>query len=473
MSFFHTLRRWIGLNSDEPDESDLRQLVEDALIGDDTNALVTVLRNRREDGKILIREYEAELEGAIPENRDPLRQRITALVAVYAKAFGDTEPLSWFQRAAGSAPAPEAAQALERAQKSFQSGDPAGAERIAHDGLATLPALGAERDRLSAVESSLHAIRGGAAAHQGRLSDARAQFDLALAPAEQSGSRDTLAATYLNLLDIHTRLDDFEDTPEEWERSLKASRDSRYEDVAGKLLIERGVALTRRGALESGVAILDAAIAFRPAWPFPIYQRAWARFLLGDSGGALEDYREVASRTPVFFTVQREIRCLEDVAAGNLPIDAYRSFCLVRDRIQKDSAAVEQTARRIVDRHPDFAAAWVLLSESLLAQGSREEGRSAAEEALARDPDPDTAAAALFIEWNVARGLKEFDAVAKAADRLSRAYPDHPAAEIVRRLGNTPDHLAAVRWTWAMDGTLTVEDVNPTDRTPPPPAPPG
>ena len=40
---------------------------------------------------------------------------------------------------------------------------------------------------------------------------------------------------------------------------------------------------------------------------------------------------------------------------------------------------------------------------------------------------------------------------------------------VLRRLGNDPDENVAVRWTWALDGTLNVQEFTPGDRTPPPP----
>ena len=69
------------------------------------------------------------------------------------------------------------------------------------------------------------------------------------------------------------------------------------------------------------------------------------------------------------------------------------------------------------------------------------------------------------------------EAVKEAAERLTTAYRDHPTAEIVRRISEGPPRKWAMRWTFALDGTLHLEDapeaVNPEDRNPPPPGSPG
>ncbi len=474
MAFLQNFRKWLGFSGPPASDGDedLRRQVEAAVDRDDAGALADLLKHRREEGKELIRAYEAELAGAEPDRRDVLTRRLTALVAVYAQAFGDSEPLSWFQKPP-DAPPPGPGSAADRARAAFQRGAFEEAETIAAEAIDELPAEGTpERDAAAAPESSLWAIRGGAATERGAFDEAAAHFERSLAPADRSGAPDVRAAAHLNLFDLNSRRNVFEED-DLGETMLEAATGTAFEDVAGKLLVERGLALTRRGSLDAAVRLFDRAVEHRPAWPFPYYQRAWARFLLGDSGGALDDYREVASRTPVFFTVQREIRCLEDVAAGKLPIEAYRSFCLVRDQASQQPDAVETSAARILDRFPDFAPAHLLLAEAHLARGRAADARRCAQETLTHDPDPDTAAAALFLEWNLSRAAGDLEALRAAAERLRSAYPDHPATEIVGRLGEAPDATRSIRWSWSLDGTLKVEDVNPADRTPPPPAPPG
>ena len=101
--------------------------------------------------------------------------------------------------------------------------------------------------------------------------------------------------------------------------------------------------------------------------------------------------------------MQREIRCLEQVASGDLPLDAYRAYCAVRERVRSHASAVEEATERMLERFPWFAPAHLLRAEARLAAGNAHGARDAAREALVRDPDPDTAAAALFLEWNAAR----------------------------------------------------------------------
>ena len=242
------------------------------------------------------------------------------------------------------------------------------------------------------------------------------------------------------------------------------------EDMLVKVLLERGVTLTSSGDLEIATEHFDAAVALRPEWPFPWYQRAWAHFLAGDSAAALDDYRACAERRSVFFTVQREIRCLEDVAAGRLPLDAYRAYCALRDLVRQSPDQVVEATSRLAERHPDFAPPYLLRAEALLAADDPRGARAATREALTHDPDPDTAAGALFLEWNLARRAGDEEAAREAAERLETAYEDHPAAEIVRRVLASPERDHALRWTFALDGTLVFEEVNPSDLTSPPPA---
>jgi tetratricopeptide (TPR) repeat protein len=473
VAFLHRLRGWLGLASAAERDADLRERVESALQQDDAEALARALDRRREDGKRLIRTYESEVAAASPAERERIARWLTALVAVYAKAFNDPEPLSWFRPPSPPPPPGSPQAAADRAREAFQRREFQEADDLAAAALDRLPpAEDPARREADATESSLLALRGGVAAERQDLDAALDFFERAVAPADRSGVPDVRAAAHLNLFDLHTRRDTFPED-EDGAELRRVAMGTPFEDVAGKLLIERGIALTRRGSLPAAITLFDLAAELRPAWPFPLYQRAWARFLQGDSGGALDDYRDVAERTPIFFTVRREIQCLEDVAAGHLPIEAYRSFCLVRDQAARQPAAVETAAGRMLDRHGDFAPAHLLLAEARLALGRRDDARLSAREALAHDPDPDTAAAALFLEWNLARAAGEMSASQDAARRLRSEFGGHPAAEIVERLGESPDPSRALRWSWALDGTLNMEEVTPEDRTSPPPGSPG
>jgi tetratricopeptide (TPR) repeat protein len=335
-----------------------------------------------------------------------------------------------------------------------------------------------ESPAVRALESTLLAVRGAAAARREQWEDARARFDSSLQSARLSGRNDALAAALLNLIDLNTRLSRLSGDDGLLEEAPAAAAGTPYRDVLVKLLVERGVARTQAGDLAGAVAALDPAVELRPDWPFPIYHRGWARFLSGDSGAALDDYRACAQRKRVFFTVQREIRCLEDVAAGRLALDAYRSFCLLREHVQGKPAEVEEAAGRLLEAHPEFAPAHLLRAEARLALRDPDGAREAAREALRHDPDADTAAAALFFEWNVARVHGEEEAARAAGERLAGAYAEHPAAMIVERLRTAGGRNLTLRWTFAMDGTLHLEElerrgVTPPDRTPPSPGSPG
>lgn len=455
----------------------LRADVERAIGDDDADALARLLETRRDEGKALIREWSREMEAAADDAvRVDLARRITALVALYDRAFGDREPLGWFQRAGESPSAGLVGLRLLEAQRAFAAGH---FERADEEAAAGLTLLETEKTPEAAgLESTLLAVRGAVAVRRERWDDARDLFDRSLEAARAASRPEPLAAALLNRIDLATRRGQLADGEPLVDEACRAGKGTPYEDVLGRTLVERGVALTRSGDLAGAVATLDRAAEVKPDWPFPFYQRAWARFLMGDSGGALDDYRACALRKRVFFTVQREIRCLEDVAAGRLPIEAYRSFCLVRDRVRQDPQQVEEAAVRMAEKHPGFAPAYLLRSEARLVLNDPDAAREAAREALRQDPDPDTAAAALFLDWNVSRLRGETEAAAEAAERLRGAYAEHPAAMIVGKVLEHPEREMALRWTFAMDGSLHFEEmdpsaINPPDRKPPPPGSPG
>jgi tetratricopeptide (TPR) repeat protein len=489
MSLFRSLRRLLrlpGRRTEPPAPPapavapDLRRRVEEAVAADDADALAALLRPRREEGKALIRQYRDEIAAAEgdPERRLQTARRAAALVTLYDRAFDDREPLAWFRPAGASGTGPDGPSPvlrLREAQEAFARADFEGAEKIAAEGLEQVP--GDATGDAAAVRSTLLAVRGAVAVRTERWGDARRRFDESLVSARASGHRDALAAALLNLIDLHTRRDAHDEAAGLLDEACRATPETPYEDVLGKLLVERGVALTHAGDLPAAIATLDRAVHFRPEWPFPLYQRGWARFLSGDPGGALDDYRECAAIKQVFFTVQREIRCLEDVAAGRLPIEAYRSFCVLRDRTGVEPAQVEESAGRMTEQYPDFAPAHLLRAEARLALRDPDGAREAAREALRHDPDADTAAAALFFDWNVSRLRRDEAAAGAAATRLSGAYADHPAAMIVEKVRTAPRGNLALRWTFAMDGTLRLEEIDPDDlsspgRTPPSSGPP-
>jgi tetratricopeptide (TPR) repeat protein len=391
-----------------------------------------------------------------------LRERLRALFRKVARradcaaSRGETPP---------PRPRDVAAKGLVDARQAFLGGNPGRADELAAGALRLLAETARDegdaeplRARRAALESALLAVRGGAAAQAGRLEDARTLFEESRARAVASQSPTARVAAALNLIDVSTRRGSHDANDPLLDEAARAAAGGSYEDVLGKLVLERGIAATREGALGDAIALFDRAIALRPQWPFPWYQRAWARFLSGDASGALDDYRECARRRAPFYTVLREVRCLEDVAAGRLALEAYRSYCVAREHVRSKPAAVDESAGRLLGRHPDFAPAHLLRAEARLALGDAEGARAAARETLRHDPDPDTAASALFLEWNLARVAADGEARAEAEERLLGPYGEQPAAEIVRRLRAGGVRDVVMRWTWALDGTFRLDE---------------
>ena len=69
LAFFHTLRRWLGLDPEPLSLEELRRRTEDLIDADDGNGLAALLRPQQDTGKRLIRSYESELRHVAPERR--------------------------------------------------------------------------------------------------------------------------------------------------------------------------------------------------------------------------------------------------------------------------------------------------------------------------------------------------------------------------------------------------------------------
>jgi tetratricopeptide (TPR) repeat protein len=449
MSLRNWWNQWRGRST-----STVRETVEALLDGDDADALAAFLRTRQDEGRELIRAWDREVRATEDvETRKRLARRITALVAVYAHAFGDREPLEWFRKPGNVPEVQVASGRLEEARGLLASGSASEAWVKADAGVRLLRTLPEPNEEALAVWSALSGVQGGASIREGKLDDAAAHFGESLDIARRTKRPDSLGAALINWIDVQTRRRAFEDAADAMEEALSFVRDPPLDDALGKVLIERGVALVETANLDDAIPTFDRAVALRPAWPFPLYQRAWARFLQGDSGGALDDFRAAAAIARVFFTVQREIRCLEDVAAGHLPIDAYRAFCARRGQLASDPGSVEGAMGEIVEHFPGFAAGHLLRGEARLRMGDVDGAIACIQSALVHDPDEDTASNALFLQWSIARQRKDAAQMAEVEERLETAYREHPAAMLVKRAPELPSE-ATIRWTYSFDGAL-------------------
>ena len=483
MSFLRSLLARLGLAGgaeppgpapSAPAPADLRAAVEAAVESDDTDRLAAVLNDRREEGKLLIRQYEREVEGAGDDaTRGILVRRLTALVAVYASAFEDREPLQWFRREGEFPEFGVALGRLERAKELLGREDFDGAARESEAALHLLESVETSDSKLPALRSALHALLAWVALRGQDLATAADHFDRSLAHARDGADEASLASALLNRIDFDTKRGMFAESIPLMKEAEEAAAGTPLEDVWAKIVVERGIGLMRIGELAPAESTFDHAIRLRPDWPFPHYQRAWTRFAQQDSSGALEDFRATAARAQPFFTVRREIRCLEDVASGVLSIDAYRAFCAVRERVREKPDAVDDTADRLLADFPAFAPAHLMKAEVRLLAGDGEGAREHARRALLHDPDPDTASAALFLEWNAARATGDEPALAAATERLVTAYRDSPAAHVVKKFEERPGEDLALRWTWSLDGKLIFQEGTavPRDGKAPPPDP--
>ncbi|MDP6528450.1 MAG: hypothetical protein QGI43_01975 [Gemmatimonadota bacterium] len=444
--------------------SSLRPRLGAAFDADDEVAISRMLDENRAGGKALILELKDEiatLEEGSP-GREEARRLMMNLVVIYTEKFCDPEPLAWFRKEGVRLELDIARVRLGDAQEHYNAEDPQSALTLAFRGLNVL--LNAqETPEVFALRSGLLLVAVGVAMTQENYGQARQAMEASLEAARKGEDGRVLADALLASVDLANLGNAHADATALLDEVCEVCQNQEpHRDRLIGHLVRRGVDLLLREDLAGSRDSLTRAIDLRPEWPFGWYQRAWTRFLQEDDEGALADYRECAARQAVFFTVQREIRCLQEVADGDLPAEVYRAFCALREQSTSKPDAVLRATKKMLSVAPAFAPAQLLFAEAQLASGDPESGREATAATLRIDPDPDTAAAALFMEWNLARGLKDAPAQQAAADRLASAYPRHPQTALIEAARKTPGEDILFRWTYGLDGSLRIDSGKPT-----------
>jgi hypothetical protein len=128
------------------------------------------------------------------------------------------------------------------------------------------------------------------------------------------------------------------------------------------LLHQQARALGQRGLYHASVrTCTDAAAALAPNWPYPLYDRAFTKLLIGQSGEALKDYEAALALSPRgFFTCITAVDALQREARGELAPGTYFSY-LSLEWID-DKAEREAQARVFCGRCANFAPGWKTLS---------------------------------------------------------------------------------------------------------------
>jgi tetratricopeptide (TPR) repeat protein len=159
-------------------------------------------------------------------------------------------------------------------------------------------------------------------------------------------------------------------------------------DVPGeaKALHEKGRLAGSSGQYEDAVALFTEACELAPAWPYPVYDRAFTRLLAHDVDGARADYRRTVDLAPRgFFTAITALDALVREQKGELPGGTYLAYLSLE--WTNDRARKKELVHQIVERAPRFAPAW---KELALLADQGPERLHAIEMGLTAEPDVET-----------------------------------------------------------------------------------
>jgi tetratricopeptide (TPR) repeat protein len=125
-------------------------------------------------------------------------------------------------------------------------------------------------------------------------------------------------------------------------------------------LHEKGRAAGSRGDLKASVDLFTRAAALAPAWPYPVYDRAYSHLQLGNADAALADYQKTIALAPRgFFTAFTALDALSREARGELPEGLYFAFTTLEFL---DPATANDAVRQLIKKVPRFAPAWMKLA---------------------------------------------------------------------------------------------------------------
>ena len=141
-----------------------------------------------------------------------------------------------------------------------------------------------------------------------------------------------------------------------------------------------------RGDYKTAIALLVQASDLAPAWPYPVYDRAFTHLLMEDFEGARTYYRMTLELSPRgFFTAITALDTLTREQNGDLPSGTYLAY--VSLEWMQDEAEKENAVRELVNQIPQFAPAWKAFASLC---DDDDERLSAIEKGLAAHPDAET-----------------------------------------------------------------------------------
>ena len=124
---------------------------------------------------------------------------------------------------------------------------------------------------------------------------------------------------------------------------------------------ERGRRLGAKGRHKKALAEFARAAELAPDWPYPPYDSAFTYLLMDDHAAALAAYEEVDRLAPRgFFTSKTAVWALQQEALGRFPRGTYREYLAIEWESSPKKAA--KIAKKLVDKHPDYAPAVLRLA---------------------------------------------------------------------------------------------------------------
>jgi tetratricopeptide (TPR) repeat protein len=183
-------------------------------------------------------------------------------------------------------------------------------------------------------------------------------------------------------------------------------------------LHEEGRATGGRGDHTGAIALFNQAAAIEPAWPYPVYDRAFAHLIMREFDAALVDYRKVLELAPKgFYVAAQAADLLTREAAGEFPAGLYLAFAML-EHIPKEQQ--QSIAEQFVERFPSHAPAWNLLANGIQDPSAK---LTAIERGLAARPDPDTRGSLLILKASSLHALGQTTSALELLESLREA-PD-------------------------------------------------
>jgi tetratricopeptide (TPR) repeat protein len=188
---------------------------------------------------------------------------------------------------------------------------------------------------------------------------------------------------------------------------------------------EEGRRLGAKGKYKKALAEFARAAELAPEWPYPPYDAAFTYLLMNDDAAALASYEQVDRLAPRgFFTSKTAVWALRQESLGCFPPGTYREYLSMDWASSPKQEA--KIARSLVDRHPDYAPAYMKLAN---LTPDPEQRLAVLDAGLAADPDVETLG---MLRLNRAAVLQTLDRADEAGDELAAllAMPDlTPTAE--------------------------------------------